>query len=198
VTFSVTGQNYDNYNYNNFNSSSSFPAVSTSYLSGQPAQSWLVSGIAANSSGSVATVSLSFANLNDSDYYNVYAYVGSIWFTYSSEAAKVSLGNQSFYLLTDNGTLNGYTQATAGSAASATTADYVEFQNVLGSALDTNSFDGGEALTVTGKFTGLTGFQLEDIGSTPAAVPEPSTVWMFSLGFLGLMAHVYRRRCAQV
>jgi hypothetical protein len=158
---------------------------------------YLVSGIQYSTSTNVSPVTLTFETLKDTDYYNLYAYVGSTWWT-GSQLVSVNLGNTTYYLTTDNGTLTNYTQGTATSAGSATMADYVEFTNIKGSLIDQDIT--GDALTVSGAngaAVGLSGFQLQDIGSTPAAVPEPSTVWMFSLGFLGLMFHVYRRRNAQ-
>jgi hypothetical protein len=173
------------------NAGANFPSAQW-YAQSGATPSYLVAGVQISTSN-VAPVTLSFANLNDSDYYNLYAYVGSAQYVGSTLAA-VNLGSQTYYLMTDTGGLTGYTQSLSTSAGGAPVADYVEFTNVLGSTIDASL--GGESLTETGAYTGLSGFQLQDIGSTPAAVPEPSTVWMFSLGFLGLMVHVYRRRNA--
>jgi hypothetical protein len=151
--------------------------------------------------GSSGSVALSFANLNPNDYYVLVAYLDFDYYSmqdyfpatnsYNYGTAEVSgIGSNNYYVLSGpQNTLTAWTQATATSSASATIANYVEYQNVLGSTLESDSLtinDGG----------GFAGFQLEDVGSTPA-VPEPSTVWMFSLGFLGLMVHVYRRRYAR-
>jgi len=142
------------------------------------------------SQSTVAPVTLSFSGLTSGDSYDLYAYVGSTWWSGSNPAA-VTLGSQSYYLNTDSGSLSNYTQATAASAGSATTADYVEFTNVLGSTIQGNSL----TVTGTGGAVGLSGFQLVDLGVV--SVPEPSTVWMISLGLLGLMFHVYRQRHAR-
>jgi hypothetical protein len=155
----------------------------------------LVGGGVYNTGGAVT---LTLGGLNPTDYYTLYAYAHADYYFYNGLAAEMSLNGQNVYFTSGN-SLTGLTLATGTSAANANLADYASF-TLLGSTLE------GLPLTVNGLNAagavvggmGLAGFQLVDIGATPPAVPEPSTVWMFSLGFLGLMVHVYRKRYAQV
>jgi hypothetical protein len=155
----------------------------------------LVNGGAYNTGGAV---SLSLAGLVPTDYYTLYAYAHADYYFYNGLAAEMTLGSQSVYFTSGN-TLTGLTMAMGSSAANANLADYAAF-TVLGSTLENESLTvnglAADGTTIVGG-VGLAGFQLVDDGSTPPAVPEPSTVWMFSLGFLGLMVHVYRKRYAR-
>jgi type II secretory pathway pseudopilin PulG len=95
----------------------------------------------------------------------------------------------------------------AGLSASSYQSNYLEFSFVasgsetvtltqLGSFGSGNAWEANSTNMNQGNVIGLDGFELIDEGAA-APVPEPSTVWMFSLGFLGLMVHVYRKRYAQ-
>jgi hypothetical protein len=130
---------------------------------------------------------LSLGGLNPLDTYDVYAYVSSLNFA-GSESATVTLGGTTYYLNTDGGTLTGLTPSTNNTGTDIPTADYVEFANISGASLLTDT------LTETGTYTGLSGFQVVDLGSGTAA-PEPST-WAMVLGGLGLL--VWRVRARRV
>jgi hypothetical protein len=140
-------------------------------------------------------VSLSLAGLNATDYYTLYAYVDADYNFYGNGVIQASLGNQSlFFTMNGASTLTGFTAANGTTAGDANLADYAAF-TVSGATLNADSLN---IAALSGGGVGLDGFQLVDIGATPPAVPEPSTVWMFSLGFLGLMVHVYRKRAVRI
>lgn len=145
---------------------------------------FLVSGIASSSS-SAAPITLTLGGLSSGDIYNLYAYVASDFYA-GGVNATVTLGSESLYLITDNGTLTGLTQSTATTAATATMAHYVEFTDIPGAELMS------ESLTVGGVYTGLSGFQVEDAGP----VPEPATYAMM-LGGFGMLIAARRIRRGQ-
>ena len=136
------------------------------------------------------SLTLTLGGLNPTTNYDLYVYVSSLNFA-GSQSASVTFNGTTYYLATDGGTLTGLTQSsdTTGSSG-APTADYVEFTNVSGAQLN------ADAVSESGAYTGLSGFQV--VTASSSAVPEPSTVWLGVLGFLGLAVHLRRRRLAQI
>jgi len=132
------------------------------------------------------------SNLNATHDYNLIAYVDTDYYFYSGETVGVNLGSTTYYL-TEAGanTLTGWTPSSDTNAGTAPLANYVEFTGILGSTL------AAENLTVTGSGSGLSGFQLQDLGA-PAPTPEPSSVWLMLIGMLGLGFHFRRTRLAKV
>jgi hypothetical protein len=140
-------------------------------------------------------IDVTFAGLSTTDNYSLIAYVSNLYFGGAS-TEQWSIGGQTLYTKpTNSNGLTGWVGATGTSAANANYSNFVEFNNLTTA---TGILD----LTGMGVGSGepaIMGFQIVDTGAgTVITVPEPSTVWMFSLGFLGLMAHVYRRRYARV
>jgi hypothetical protein len=145
---------------------------------------YLVGGGATSSTGSST---LTLAGLNPLDTYNLYAYVGGTFYA-GSQTVAITNGSTTYDLKTDTGSLTGLTQSTATSAGSAGVADYVEFTGLTGSAIQTISLTGGD-------YTGLSGFQIQDLGA--AATPEPSAIWLLSLGLLSVGFFVRRNRAVR-
>ncbi len=165
-------------------------------------------------------VTLTLSGLSAGEEYDLVAYIGgqqynpteaSLSLTGLSTQYFMSARQGNFWPSMPNALLDGAstTNFVTGSGQnlnglSGYQSNYVTFENltgvstatltltVLGAFGSNDSFvtaaNGGNAIV------GLNGFELFDEGPNLTPVPEPSTVWMFSLGFLGLMAHVYRKR----
>lgn len=135
---------------------------------------------------------LTLNGLNASATYTLVAYVSNLFFG-GATTASWTVGSQTYYTDPTSGTgLTGWVQGNATTAGAAVASNYVEFDGLTGSS----------TLTLTGEAVGggspaLMGFQLIETGSA-TTVPEPSTVWLGVLGFLGLAAHLRRRRLAQI
>ena len=118
-------------------------------------------------------------------------------FNNTTNPIDISAGGTSLYINTDS-SASTYVQSTATSAASATAGNYVEFTGLTaatGSLTFTLAATGGSSSA--GDFT-MPGFQLIDNGAGGASLPEPSTVWLFAFGILGLGLHRYRSRWAKI
>jgi hypothetical protein len=187
LTFSLTGANDNRYSTVGFDNSTTNNGSTGAYSQFNPTGNltyFLQSGVEAIDGA--GTESLTFGGLNLAATYNVYAYVQSLNFA-GSQADAVTLGSQTYYLMTDNLTVTSGTQSSATSALNAPVADYVEFTGISGATLATT------ALTETGSFTGFSGFQVVNVG----VAPEPST-WAMMLGGLGILGFCIRRRSLQV
>ena len=111
--------------------------------------------------------------------YDIYAYVGQMYFGSNGATEEVGLGSTNYYLLSSN-TLSSWTQSTATSSATAVTSNYVEFTGLSGAT---------QTLTVyaNGNSYGLGGIQI-----VSAAVPEPATLGL--MGALGTGLLLLKRR----
>jgi hypothetical protein len=138
---------------------------------------FLVSGLETSEDAS-NPVSLLIGGLDPTLSYNLTAYVGSDYSS-GSQALSVTLGSQTYYLTTDNGTLTGLTGSESTTPTSAL-ADYVTFYDVAGSDLES------EVMTVNGQGNGLAGFQITP-GTMAPVVPEPSTYVLMGVGLLSLV-----------
>ena len=186
--FSTTYTNVDNTGA----SGNNLPGQHAFYLSSGPANDLVLNGGIQN--GSTA-LPLTITGLSLTDTYNVYVYVTGLYFTSSSNIA-VGDGLQTFNLgPTNNNGLTSFVQATSTtSGANAPAANYVEFTgvtNLASLAITLTNADG-----TVGHDTGaLTGFQVVDLGG--AATPEPSAIWLLSLGLLSVGFFVRRNRAAR-
>jgi hypothetical protein len=139
-----------------------------------------------------STPMLTLNGLTPTDVYTLDVYVRSTQpFTSGGtfEAAQ-SDSLQTFYFTTLANSA-AFIPAVGLTAGTAAPANVIQFTGLTGSSSLIADIDDGSFGGIT-----LDGFQLVDDTNLPAT-PEPSTVWMFSLGFLGLMVHVYRKRCAR-
>jgi MYXO-CTERM domain-containing protein len=111
--------------------------------------------------------------------YTVYAYVGSDG---NGRSGHATVGNQTFYYLTNTNPFGGHVQATATDLASAANATYVQFDNVTGSSFTlTNIRDSNNV--------GLHAIQI-------VPVPEPTSQLLAASFALGGLAAWRRRRRA--
>lgn len=147
---------------------------------------FLQSGVEASTDAS-SPVTLALGGLNAGDTYDVYAYVSSLNYA-GAKSCSVTLGGETFYLTTDAGSLSFLTQSLSTDSSVSPTADYVEFTNISGALLNS------ELLTVDGAYTGLSGFQVIDLG----AAPEPSTIALFAVASMGLAFQLGRKRRSMV
>ncbi len=129
-----------------------------------------------NSTSDVNSYTLS--GLNNSDSYNLYVYVATL---FSNHEAQITVGSTSYYLETST-TLSSYVQSTSTSAASPFTGNYVEFTG-LTPTLGGITFTAAEADSGGGLL--LPGIQLVDTGT--ANIPEPATLGLLAVGGLGIL-----------
>lgn len=120
---------------------------------------------------------LTINGLSPNATYDIYAEVNPMFFASNPTAEEITSGSTAYYLNSSN-TLGTWVQSTATSAASATTANYVEFTGLTGAATQT--------LTVVdnGNAYGLDGVQIVSTGS---AIPEPATLGLLGVGAMGLL-----------
>lgn len=168
---------------NDHGGSAGFASDSQWWLAGSVNNGYL-SNAGDYSASAAQPVTLSLSGLNPTDSYDLIAYVSSEWWM-GAVSTSVNLGSTSYYLTTDaSSALTTFTASTSTVSTVSPVADYVEFDGILGSTLNS------ESLTVAGAETGLGAFQLIDMGPS---IPEPATVWSFALGLLGLVAFQSRR-----
>lgn len=106
--------------------------------------------------------------------YDIYAYVDPMYFAGNPTAEEVGLGSTDYYLNSSNA-LSAWTQSTATSSATATTANYVEFTGLSGATQTLTVFDNGNAY-------GLGGIQI-----VSSAVPEPASLGLMAVAGAGLL-----------
>lgn len=142
-------------------------------------------------------VTLTLTGLTPGDSYDLYTYVGA---GNSGRVLDGTVGTTSYYLTAAS--LSAYTPGTATSAGSAVSGNYFEFQGLTVASSTTPVSFVLSTPASNGNYTALYGFQLVDVGSAGGggggSVPEPSTVWLFAFGILGLGLHRYRSRWAKI
>jgi hypothetical protein len=103
-------------------------------------------------------------------------------------AFSFSGAGETYYGTTISNSVNSsYVLATGLTSATANSSDYIEITGITGTSF-TGTFGGGGIA--------LSGFQLEVAGSGPAT-PEPSAIWLLSLGLLSVGFFVRRNRAAR-
>jgi hypothetical protein len=136
-------------------------------LSG-PGDAFLYAGFAYTGYSGSSPVTLTLTGLNASHTYSMVAYVAPFEGFGDSQSAMVALVGGSTYYLTTAGKLGSYVRASSQSASSPSQANYVEFDNVSGSAT--------QELTLAGStMVGLSGFQVIDNGAG-AGTPQTETL----------------------
>ena len=186
IAFSLNYTNADNTGSSNSN----FPKPDGSNSYPFYATSGNANSVLAGQGVSAPTLTLNLEGLTPTDSYTIITYVSGLFFTGGTDS--VSDGTQTFYYQsTQGGGPTGWVQGTASSSATATAANFIEFDGVT-------SATGLETITLTGLSgaqPALEGFQVIDTGSL--AVPEPST-WAMMLGGLGVLAFYLRRKSARL
>ena len=123
------------------------------------ADKFLYSGFAYAGYSDASPLSLTLQGLNPAHTYTVLAYVTPFEGFGGNQSAAVTLtGASTTYVVTDGGAAV-YEHASGASAGSAGTGNYVEFDQLTGSATQTLT------LTNTGSLVGLSGFQVVDLGT---------------------------------
>jgi hypothetical protein len=136
-----------------------------------------------------AAFSLTLGGLNTSDTYDLFLYVKDPNGAANTLVSGTS-GSQTYYLKTiSNSLMSSYALATnTTGTGTIPQANYFEFTGLSGSSITASLSSSG---------VNVSGFQLEQFSGS-SSIPEPSTAWLFSLGFLGLGVHLYRTRLAKV
>jgi hypothetical protein len=153
----------------------------------------LYGGDAFNTGGAVT---LTLGGLTATDNYTFIAYLQGDYYYYSGQTVGVSLGNLTPVYVTLDKTLGTFAQGTSTNVSAPSDANYVEF-TLTGAQLDADTLTinpmNANGATVGG--AGLAGFQLIDDGSS--AIPEPSSIGLFTLGLLGVGIFVRRNRAVR-
>ena len=144
--------------------------------------------------GGTSEVTLTLNGLNAGDTYELIGYVTDQGTSLVTATATDGSTTGTEYFGDGTGGMNTYVQGSSTSSP-LVQANYVEYTGLTGAtSLTLNLQEAGS------NFFGLNGVQLVDTttgGSSPS-VPEPSTVWLFSFGILGLGLHLYRKRWAKI
>ncbi len=125
-------------------------------------------GVQSNGNATLSLSGITAAN------YDIIAYVNPMYFGSNPTLEEIGLGGTNYYLNSSN-TLGAWTQSTATSSATATTGNYVEFDNLSGSSQTLTVFDNGS-------YYGLDGIQI-----IPSAVPEPAALGLMAVAGAGLL-----------
>jgi hypothetical protein len=180
-TSTITGTIYSAGNYNQ-----SAPGAGGTFTTGDFA---LATGYALAGYGGTTKVTLTLNGLKAGDTYNLIAYDYDAGTSLVTATATDGTTTGTEYFGKNTAALNTYVLGYASSAAysAGTASNYLSYTGLTGSTtLTLNLQESGS------NFYGLEGVQLID--TTVASVPEPSSVWLFSLGLLGLGLHLRRKR----